>query len=232
MFSQTYMVSYEELFTLDYYRFEDLKKDLKNKKTGFESTTASVLICKDGNTYYGKGGLGKEIFFEEKNTSEEMTSNTIIVGEFYKNRSKNLSIEYLKNYDPLLYGEDIIIKDELPNYNWEITDLKENISGYPCKLAKAEDYMGRSILAWFTDEIPISEGPRHYWGLPGLILQVQINDKVLIKATAIKKISDELEIKFPEKGNEMSRKEFDDFERELSEPRKIIKPDGTIIFVE
>ena len=32
-----------------------------------------------------------------------------------------------------------------------------------------------TITAWYTPEIPISQGPENYWGLPGLILEVNVS---------------------------------------------------------
>ncbi len=232
IFSQSYQIAYEELYTYDYYELEDLKEELKKKETGFDSATASMLVCQNGKTSYGRDVTKIEKTIEEENSSSQMVSNEVTVVEYYKDKTANICIEFFRNYDPLLYGEDIIIEKELPIYKWTITDIEENISGYKCKLAKTTKNNGASIIAWFTDEIAISEGPRDYWGLPGLILQVQINDKVLIVATAIKKILDQKSIVFPTKGNKMTHKQFTELQKELFKPQKIVKPDGTIIIRE
>ncbi|MCM1142519.1 MAG: GLPGLI family protein [Muribaculum sp.] len=63
------------------------------------------------------------------------------------------------------------IQEELSKPNWEIGDSTINILGYECILATT-DFRGRKWHAWFTPEIPISEGPWKLWGLPGLILKV------------------------------------------------------------
>ena len=56
---------------------------------------------------------------------------------------------------------------------WEIQDDTTTIAGYACQKAVC-DYRGRSYEAWFTPEIPISEGPWKFHGLPGLI--IRLND--------------------------------------------------------
>ena len=43
--------------------------------------------------------------------------------------------------------------------------------GYKCKSASTT-FRGRKYKAWFTEEIPKSEGPYIFNGLPGLILKI------------------------------------------------------------
>ncbi|MCL1671687.1 GLPGLI family protein [Elizabethkingia ursingii] len=61
-------------------------------------------------------------------------------------------------------------KDQI---KWTITGEKKNNKEY--KLQKATGYFGgRKWIAWFTQDIPIPEGPYKFGGLPGLI--VELND--------------------------------------------------------
>lgn len=62
-------------------------------------------------------------------------------------------------------------KTELPQ--WTVhTDSLTSIMGYGCVYATCE-FRGRNWEAWFTPEIPISEGPWKLAGLPGLVLKAQ-----------------------------------------------------------
>jgi GLPGLI family protein len=55
--------------------------------------------------------------------------------------------------------------------NWTITPAKATVAGYACQRATAS-YAGRQWEAWFTREVPVSEGPYKFYGLPGLIVKV------------------------------------------------------------
>ncbi len=56
---------------------------------------------------------------------------------------------------------------------WKIGTEQDTLSGYQCTKATTH-YAGRQYEAWFTAEIPISDGPYIFGGLPGLI--VKLND--------------------------------------------------------
>lgn len=59
---------------------------------------------------------------------------------------------------------------------WEILPERKVISGYTCQKA-ITTFRGRTWEAWFTNQIPFSNGPWKFQGLPGLILQVADNQK-------------------------------------------------------
>lgn len=60
--------------------------------------------------------------------------------------------------------------DERPQ--WKILPENDTILSYPCGKAECR-FKGRTWTAWFTAEIPVSEGPWKLCGLPGLILKAE-----------------------------------------------------------
>lgn len=60
--------------------------------------------------------------------------------------------------------------NEIPE--WEVLPDTMSIVGYPCQKAVCR-FKGRTYEAWFTAEIPRSEGPWKLHGLPGLILRAE-----------------------------------------------------------
>ena len=62
-------------------------------------------------------------------------------------------------------------EEPFDSFNWQITSETDTIHSYACQKAIC-DFGGRIWEAWFTMEIPISDGPYKFCGLPGLILNV------------------------------------------------------------
>jgi GLPGLI family protein len=54
---------------------------------------------------------------------------------------------------------------------WTIIPTTATVAGYACQRATTS-YGGRQWEAWFTREVPVSEGPYKFHGLPGLIVKV------------------------------------------------------------
>ena len=67
-----------------------------------------------------------------------------------------------------------------------------------------------NITAWYTPEIPVNQGPESYWGLPGLILEVNDGKTTIICSKVVMNIKEKAEIKAPTKGKEISQKEYDE----------------------
>jgi len=64
-----------------------------------------------------------------------------------------------------------VIVDKRP-LKWKILPEKKMIGEYQCQKATL-DFGGREWTAWFTEEIPFSDGPYKFKGLPGLIVQIR-----------------------------------------------------------
>lgn len=87
-----------------------------------------------------------------------------------------------KNY-PI---QEIIYKDQIltdyysyrenTNLNWVISNEKQKIGTYNSQKATV-DFGGRKWTAWFTTEIPFQDGPYKFYGLPGLIVKIEDNEK-------------------------------------------------------
>ncbi|MEI6122795.1 MAG: GLPGLI family protein [Bacteroidota bacterium] len=76
-----------------------------------------------------------------------------------------------------MLGKTYIVTDSLKAPDWKIlNDIKE-IAGHVCMNATYTDtLLHQKIVAWFALDIPIQAGPDRFFGLPGLILEVTINN--------------------------------------------------------
>ena len=86
--------------------------------------------------------------------------------QLYKDYNKNIII-VRDNISSNSYNYE----DSLTSQVWIIEEDTMTIAGYVCQKAIC-DWRGRSYEAWFTAEIPVSEGPWKFYGLPGLILSL------------------------------------------------------------
>ena len=66
------------------------------------------------------------------------------------------------------------------------------------------------VTAWYSPEIPVNQGPENYWGLPGLILEVNDGRTVILCSKIVLNAKDKVVIKAPIKGKEVSQKEYDE----------------------
>jgi GLPGLI family protein len=64
------------------------------------------------------------------------------------------------------------------------------------------------VTAWYTPQIPVSNGPGEYWGLPGLILEVSSGRTTVLCTEIVLNPSEKISIEAPNKGEKMDRKEY------------------------
>ena len=101
-----------------------------------------------------------------------------------------------------------IYKDEFKTQDWEILSDTVTIFGYYCQKAKCH-WRGRDWEAWFTPEIPISEGPWKFYGLPGLITKIYDTKKhYSFELIGFQKTEEPIISKIPEGIQQIERKEF------------------------
>ena len=66
------------------------------------------------------------------------------------------------------------------------------------------------VVAWYTPQIPVNQGPGEYWGLPGLILEVNEGRTTILCSKIVINPEEKEEIKLPSKGKEVTREEYND----------------------
>ena len=87
---------------------------------------------------------------------------------------------------------------------------------------EVEQIKEKTITAWYCPEIPINQGPDKYWGLPGLILEVNDGTTVLLCSKIVLNSKDKVEIKAPTKGKEVTQKEYDEIvKKKMEEMREM-----------
>lgn len=67
--------------------------------------------------------------------------------------------------------QDYVYEDDLNAQDWQILDSIKTILNYSCQKAEC-NFRGRQWTAWFASDIPVSDGPWKFSGLPGLIMEV------------------------------------------------------------
>lgn len=81
----------------------------------------------------------------------------------------------------------------------------------------------KSVVAWFTPQIPVAAGPMQYAQLPGMVLRLEIdgNSNVITAETiTLKELADDA-IEVPKKGKKVTREEFKTIVQEkIEEMRK------------
>ena len=64
------------------------------------------------------------------------------------------------------------------------------------------------VTAWYTPQIPINQGPDEYWGLPGLILEVNAGRTTILCSKIVINPQDKQTIEVPTKGKEVTKQEY------------------------
>jgi GLPGLI family protein len=120
----------------------------------------------------------------------KLTGNNKSKYDIYKN-FKTQRIDY---YDVIMI-DTYVYEDSLDLFDWKISDSTKKVCGYTCTKAETE-FRGRKWTAYFTTEIPISDGPWKFSGLPGLILRVQDSTKEhRFNAISIRKAAENIYLK-------------------------------------
>ncbi len=174
----------------------------ERKKNLMETIQQMELFVNKVNVLEFSGG--ESVYKENKtlkvgdNTNDELVLPKDLLYKNLKLKESLFATEYS--------GSRLIVKDTIPVYNWQLTNETKMIGNYLCykasvkrvetewevtkrkdgSFSKIQIEKPRYTVAWYTTQIQISHGPNKYGGLPGIILEMEIDDMVSpTKITAI-----------------------------------------------
>ncbi|NMH27298.1 GLPGLI family protein [Flavobacterium silvaticum] len=159
-------------------------------------------------------------------TTKDTVFTILDSGEYSSKKSDPFFLyKKLKTQEACYFGQSVHknpVKDTDYKINWQIGKETKTLLGYHCNQAVCQ-WRGRSYTAFYTPDIPISSGPYKFDGLPGIILEINSEDKeVRIIARAITRTEEKITNPFSEKQTiswqeflKLYKKKFEDF-RNLS----------------
>ncbi|MFA7686801.1 MAG: GLPGLI family protein, partial [Moheibacter sp.] len=169
--------------------------------------------------------------------------NCTIFGEAYNTSMSANANPVYKNTGTKTYTEEapfaektFLIKDNLPEIDWKITKETKEIAGFPVQKASAilTDEYKTEIEAWYSPKFNYKTGPDKFWGLPGIILEIQTQityddgskEGTKYVATKVEVVNSNENIKIPSKGKEITQQEFTEMAIEFMEREMEMYNDG------
>lgn len=127
-------------------------------------------------------------------------------GLFYTNLKTNQVLQQANGF-----GDFFLITSKIDSFNWIITKEEKILQNKKCYKAilvsaKNGDF---KTYAWFSPDLPFNFGPIGYSNLPGLILELHLNNGFSFYATKIDLNKEKVKIKKPIKGKKVTKEEFE-----------------------
>ncbi|WP_396141121.1 GLPGLI family protein [Flavobacterium sp.] len=215
MFEKTFILTFDK--TTSWYSEEE-KMDAVSSNQGFGRMMMSSFSS--GNLFKNtkekvflqeREFFGKEFLIKDSLTNYkwEMSAETKQIGNYlcYKASAKKIT----SPTDFRSYRRTDSDKEKA-------TQSKDSIKSKSSNLTAGWDIPKETfITAWYTMDIPISQGPENYWGLPGLILEVNDGTTTILCSKIVINPKDRKEIKQPKKGTPITQKEFEKIAQEKIE---------------
>lgn len=134
------------------------------------------------------------------------------------------------------HGKVFLIRDELEKPKWTLTNETKSIGEYVCFKATYDRTVKKTVInsndedeqtetveevqtvtAWYTPQIPLAHGPENYWGLPGLILEINDGNYILLCTKIALNNKEAIEISEPNKGTKITKEKYDKVVEEKNE---------------
>lgn len=217
IFLGTILFSQEKL-RVEYEIIPSFKTEQKNVKIIAQNTFYDLIIDQNESEFRRVDKI------VNAQPEEQITAGALIIvelgpnGKLYKNTLTNQLIE-----DRIFVDKNFLIKDSLPQINWKITKEKKEILGFTCYKATALLKNKMEVTAWYSPKLNFKTGPDKFWGLPGLILDVETimdyggGDVEMGKYIALnlEPYQSNENITAPTKGQEITEEAYQKFQQEF-----------------
>ncbi len=199
--------SLDAYYTWQFIPSETVKND-PNQKIYYEKATIKypyILSIRDGKSMFQSiETIADTEFIDEEGYKTTIDNSELRAYKCFKDfNAKKIVINYHSFFK--LYT----LKDQLSSYDWKLENDFKEISGYKCRKATCFDMLGNEVIAWYSEDIPVSNGPKEFGGLPGLIVWLSAARRVYaIEKIVLNPKSDPIAFTNPTGGKEMTVKEF------------------------
>jgi GLPGLI family protein len=169
----------------------------------------------------GQGSIYKSLKDKKMIEDVEQFSKRFLVAEDMGQLEWELGIETKKIGNYTCYKATLVKEDT--NVDWgSIFSRRGNDKKKDSTNAKAKmpEKKMLTVTAWYAPQIPVSSGPDKYYGLPGLILELNAGRTTMLCTEVSISSSGVIEIKEPKKGKEVSREEYTQIVKEKTEELK------------
>lgn len=133
----------------------------------------SFVITYD--TRYNKTNYKNELILNDSIstwTEIPQDDNDLFLKDLFLVKKKESSSIY---FSDLAINKLFFIRDTLHNMKWELNAKTDTILSYHCNAATTS-FRGRNYDAYYSVDIPYSDGPWKFGGLPGVILNIKSED--------------------------------------------------------
>jgi len=133
-------------------------------------------------------------------------------------------------YDGITFlGKTYLVHDTIVLPSWKILNDMKEVAGHICMNASLTDTLRKqNTIVWFALDLPNNAGPERFFGLPGIILEVDINDGALVMTADkldLKPLTTELNVPEKIKGKKINSAEYADLiEKQIKERKEAEEP--------
>ncbi|MGL5937149.1 MAG: GLPGLI family protein [Phocaeicola sp.] len=172
LFSQYIEIIEPTLFECEYYKQQ--VSDTLQRETAIKAEYMRLRVGATSSMFYSP----KELSNDSLSYDTELWTRAYLegrknkvdpAGPFRERVYKNFPMGKITvfNHFSLMHWR---CEEDWEQPTWHLIDSVKQVLNYDCQFATTH-YRGRTWYAWFTVDIPVSEGPWKLCGLPGLILE-------------------------------------------------------------